>query len=475
MGETSTAFALVGQTVKRIKISDIVIKERQRKMSLDDKEFVKHIDDLAASIRRAGLIHPITLEDESNVLVAGFCRIQAFLKLGHEEIPFVRRSELDEMQRKVIELEENLQRLGLPWWMEAAAIAEIDSLQRRLHPDEWNQRKTAEIIGESVGKVNQAIQVAEEIRLNPNLVKDSKTLQSALNSIKNKKQIEKRKAEIELKKKGRIKTFPAQILLGRAEELIKEQPDEEFDAIITNFPFGIDLEFSKSGVKPYYDEEQYIIDTVQTVVKEGYRVLKNDSWFVAFFDVRKITYSNHQLALYKQIMALESELEPEVWKNIHKTAFDSMGLTFWMKQAGFNYVQLMPAIWVKPNKTQGTIGDPKKGMIVAYEAFVLAAKGDAFLLKQGLQNIFIYDTPPHSERVHELQMSEELCTRLVSMVALGGSKILDPFAGSGAVGQGALNNQCEFLGFELDKEKHEKGNMLLQEHIFAREEAGNDD
>lgn len=471
------AFALSGQKVGEMTISDIVIKPRQRKIDIEDKEFIQHIEDLAKSIKRVGLLHPITLEDESNELIAGFCRIQAFLKLGHDKIPYVRRGDLDELQRKVMEAEENLQRLNLKWWEKAAAIAEIDEIQRKLHPDDWNTQKTAEMTGMSVGTVSQSKQLTEEMKLNPNIAKDNKTLVGALKSIKTKKQIEKRKETIALKKKGKLKAFSAKIIEGDALDLIKQQPDEEFDAVLTNFPFGIDLEL-KGGKKVYKDEEQYIVDLVRSMVVEIYRVLKDDSWFVGFFDMRKITYSNQMKRLVEIFLhnteRLSDEMDPEDYEYRQKLAAEALGLSFWAEQAGFDYVQVVPNVWVKPNKTQGIIGDPNKGQIVAYEAFIFAAKGNATLLKQGRQNIYIYDTPKTSERVHELQMSEELCTELVGMTCLGGSYILDPFAGSGMFGLGALNNQCEFLGFELDPEKASNGNMVLQEHEMADEEGDGD-
>lgn len=465
---SDTAFALAGQTVGRIKISDIKISSRQRRVTLDDDKFFEHINRLAESISRAGLIHPITLEDESNELVAGFCRVQAFLKLGHEDIPFVRRGGLDSMQRKVLELEENIQRMDIEWWMQAAAIAEIDTLQRQLHPD-WNQRKTAEMIGASVGTVNQMIKLSQELKEDPGL-KENKSYVTALTMVKDKKKMERRKEVVRLKAEGRIEGFAAKIIQGDAAELIRDVPDSSIDAVITNFPFGIDLEYKKTSqktnLKVYEDDEQIIIDLVQAVVKECYRVMRPDAWFVGFFDVRKLTYSQRQLDLYRRLRDSGAFKD----KEIAKLAFDSMGLAFWLEQAGFNHVKLVPSVWVKPNKTFGTLGDPKKGIIIASESFIFAAKGDPAFLKRGRQNIFIYDTPLPSERVHSVQMPEDLCTELVGMVALGGSRILDPFAGSGMIGVGALNNQCEFLGFELDEEFCARGNMVLQSHIMAKEE-----
>lgn len=471
---------LAGQQIGSIPIANIRYSPRQRKVDLSSKDFEEHVAKLSASIQRVGLMHPITLEDESDELIAGFCRIQAFMRLGKTEIPYVRRKDLSALDRKRMELEENLQRMGLEWWMEAAAIAEIDNLQRAIaeaNGETWSQQKTAEMVGKSVGTVNQATQLHKEIAANPELKKAS-GLVGALKQLQTKKQLEKRKEDIARREAGLIKTYPAEILVGDALELIRREEDESYDAIITNFPFGVDLTLGKDGKKPYHDEEDYIVKLVRAVTHESYRVLKNDSWMVAFFDMRKITYSNKQREFVAKMMDRSERLarlekteeSMQTHQELMQLGYESLGLTSWMEEAGFSYVQLMPAVWVKPNKTQGMIGDPRKGLISAYEAFVFAAKGNAILLKQGLQNIFIYDTPPESERVHPLQMSFDLCTRLVSMVSLGQGRILDPFAGSGSVGVGALNNQCSFRGFELSEEKASNGNMLLKEHVLAKVE-----
>lgn len=476
----SIAFALRGKQVEIVKIRDIAIKPRQRKVDINNKAFVEHIDNLAASIKRAGLLHPITLEDTSNELIAGFCRIQAFLKLGYEEIPAVRRSQLSDLDKKVMELEENLQRLSLEWWERDAAIAAIDQIQRELaeaRGETWTQAKTAEAVGVSVGTVNQAIQVTDAIQIKPEL-KNMGGLVSALNAIKTDKKLQERKEQLQRKEEGKIRTYPAQIIVGDALELIKQVPDASFDAVITNFPFGVELKLGKQMKEVYKDEEDYIVKLVRAVTHDCYRVLKPDSWMLAFFDVRKITYSNKQREIARKAISVfdravhTGSLSESERAALEELTAESLGLTFWMEEAGFDYIQLLPCIWAKPNKTQGRIGDPNKGFIMAYEAFVLAGKGEPLLMKRGLPNLFIYETLTGNERDIDVQMPADLCTRLVEIVAMGGARILDPFAGSGAVGEGALNNQCEFLGFELDPERAEVGNLRLREHVHAKSSVG---
>ena len=348
-----------------------------------------------------------------------------------------------------MELEENVRRTELEWWERAAATAEIHDMKKEADPT-WTMQKTADLVGVSKTEVAQLVDLVTAMKEDGGL-KREETLKGALRKRTVDKQIERRKKDIALRQEGKLTTYRARIITGDALDLIREELPESFDAVITNFPFGVELKL-KGGETPYFDEEDYIIGLVQKVVVESYRVLKLDSWMVAWFDIRKITYNNAQLKLYK-----------DGAHHQRKNMFDSMGLTFWMEQAGFNYVTLVPSIWAKPNKTQGIIGDPHKGLITGYEAMVFAAKGDAILHKRGRSNLFIFDTEPTSEKVHPLQMPTDLCAEIISMVCLGGSRILDPCAGSGAIGLGALEQQCEFVGYELDPDKASNGNLRLQE------------
>jgi ParB-like chromosome segregation protein Spo0J len=70
-------------TAKSVKISDIKI--------IDTKNKMMDIDSLADSIKKYGLLYPI-LVDENYNLMDGMRRIEAYEKLGIEHIPTYIRS-----------------------------------------------------------------------------------------------------------------------------------------------------------------------------------------------------------------------------------------------------------------------------------------------------------------------------------------------------------------------------------------------
>lgn len=461
-------------------LSSITVHPRQRQ-DYDPEEIKK----LGESVRRtSGLIHPIVLDPEDDSLVAGGRRMQSYYYLQStypdeeqwNEIPFIYKHQQDELSRQVDELEENIARLDLSWFERAAAIAKIDELQRAVaesRGETWNMAKTAEMVGVSVGTVSQSAEIVRASKTKPS-VREEKTLTGALGKLKTEKQLEARKKELERKAAGKVQTFPAEIIVGDSLDLIRKEPDDEFDCILTNFPFGVEYGYSGKAEKLYDDDEAYITSLVRSVVKESYRVLKPDSWFLGFFDIRKITYSNpakrfFQLASkHLNLAHAKGVLSADQLAEALTLGHEALGLSHWFEEAGYDYVRVMPLIWAKPNKTQGNIGDPRKGLVVAYEAAILAGKGDPVLLKRGKQDILIHDTLNSSERDFGMEMPESLCTELVSWLTLGKGRVLDPFAGVGSFGRGALNNQCSFKGFELNEDRASTGNLKLREHILAK-------
>lgn len=88
-----------------IPVASIIVGDRRR-------EEYGAVDELAASIERYGLLHPIVVDIERN-LVAGGRRLAAVRQLGMEHVAVRMLDTLSPAERREIELEENLQRKDL--------------------------------------------------------------------------------------------------------------------------------------------------------------------------------------------------------------------------------------------------------------------------------------------------------------------------------------------------------------------------
>ena len=89
----------------KLPISEIVIGQRRREDMGDTQR-------LAESIRQFGLLHPIVVDEQKN-LVAGGRRLVACNALGWAEVPVTYLGQLADQERRTIELEENMQRKDL--------------------------------------------------------------------------------------------------------------------------------------------------------------------------------------------------------------------------------------------------------------------------------------------------------------------------------------------------------------------------
>lgn len=159
--------------VTEIPISRIFMDERQRADYGD-------IESLKFSIEQYGLLQPIVVEprpEEKFQLIAGGRRLTAFRALNRKTIPAIFRDQLDELTRKELEYEENIQRKSLTWVEECKAVAEIHRIKKKKYatnfPDKfgrnWSQKDTAQALQMSEGKVSQDVTIAEALAIHPEL------------------------------------------------------------------------------------------------------------------------------------------------------------------------------------------------------------------------------------------------------------------------------------------------------------------
>jgi ParB family chromosome partitioning protein len=103
------------------------------------------IPSLAESIGRSGLINPPVIR-RSGELVAGERRWTACKSLGWTALPVQFVEDLSELELHIIEFEENVRRVDLPWQDQCTAVEQYHKLKAKQDPD-WTARKTAQALG----------------------------------------------------------------------------------------------------------------------------------------------------------------------------------------------------------------------------------------------------------------------------------------------------------------------------------------
>lgn len=400
-----------------VPINQIQIGQRQRKS-------VGELDDLIESIKRVGLIHPIVV-DESLNLLAGERRLTACKMLGWNEVPIRQFNELGEVERKEIELEENIRRKQLDWKDEVKAKLELDQLKRELYghssPGQtgvsgWRIKDTAQSLGESVGNVSMDIQVAKALNKFPELANVSSKTQA----YKRYKQLLDRAVRevlVESIKVDEIKeTNGATLLLGDCVELLKELPSESVDLIITDPPYGVGVDTSKIGreyVGTFDDSKENWSEVLQFALVEMYRVLKEGGHMYLFFGTRNHCETMHFLD--------ESEFE-----------YDSI-----------------PCIWYKRN---GFPYNPKKKFRYDYEPFWFCWKGESRHLSTDRGCLFDVPLVSGGSKTHPTEKPFELGKQLMELSSIKGETVLDPFAGSGGLVLAAHESERRVIAIERDSD-----------------------
>jgi ParB family chromosome partitioning protein len=121
-----------------VPITEIQVGERRR-------EDMGDIAELAESISRFGLFHPLVV-DESLGLIAGGRRLAACKHLGWERVPVRYFANLSDEDKQEIELEENIRRKDLTAYEESKEIVRISRLA------EANESEFLPTVGKNGGR-----------------------------------------------------------------------------------------------------------------------------------------------------------------------------------------------------------------------------------------------------------------------------------------------------------------------------------
>ena len=403
----------------KVKLADIKVGKRVREEYGD-------ITGLASSIKRYTLLHPIvvTKDDKGNIeLVAGERRFKAHLHLGREDIECKLLSDLSDMERAEIELEENIKRKAFTWQEEVQAKLILDAVKKSIHgvatkgheSNGWGVKDTAMALGESMGQVSMDIQLAKGLRLYPELANE-KTKTAAFKKMKRlreaaiQKEIQKKLAGVE----------PVDSAHCGDMRIVVPKLKGRVDGIVTDPPYGIDLPTSGKAYKHlkrdeiFEDREYETDDMLREAFKVMYDWLKDDRHAYVFI------------------------------ASARKDAITKM-----LREAGFD-VDDIALIWSKG--TSSSAANPEDWSR-SYEGILHCMKGSRPLNRNPL-DVLNYKIVPSRLRIHPTEKPVALMQALIEVSTLPGEVVGDPFAGSGAVGEAAFRAKRDAVLVEQNKDSY---------------------
>lgn len=438
-------------TVQEVEISKIVVKrdERQRREIKLDDAFVQ-------SVCRK-LINPIVVTREL-VLIAGERRLEAHKAGGKTTILVRFLDDLDERERQLIELEENIRRHDLPWKEEILAWDKLIELYQQTERAD-TQAKLAALTGLSSVTLNRYQRIARALRANDSMIHGASGISAALNILERRDQRERdnelsQLMEVEVSEDNAREASVPAVPSDKASESIAHVPaqpaipvrgasiqqadfidwlttysGERFNFVHTDFPYGINHHKSDQGAAEawgtYEDTPEIYFDLLSAFLAKRDVFMQLSCHGIFWFSMK----------FYTETMQRFAELAPEI------------------------RVNPMPLIWHKTDN-KGILPDPKRGPRQIYETALFWSRNDRLVL-QAVSNAY---GSPTDKSDHLSQKPIPMLKHFFRMVVDDSTLALDPTCGSGsaiialsemgakrAVGLELLQSNVDIAGAALRK------------------------
>jgi site-specific DNA-methyltransferase (adenine-specific) len=410
--------------------SIIIPPERQRRY-FDLGKLIELADDIAQN----GLLHALVVQDKTNILVAGERRLRAIeilkdtgrefmyagfpIPLGH--VPVTLAHTRDDLGWMEAELSENICRQDLTWQERAAAISRLDAIRKRQSPSHTPKDTLAELQAQGpIGAetVYDALRVADHLT-DPDIA-SAKTQRDAMKVLERKARVQKARELAERFDLEVGSSCPHTALQGDALSLMSKLPDQTFDLLLTDPPYGINAQDhgSQNILAHHYDDSpERWLGLMTLLASESFRACKPQAHAYVFCDINQ-------------------------WDLLSKV-FRIAGWDVWPR----------PMIW---SKSVGILPKPKFGPRYTYEGILFANKGDRPIILEGQPDVLSHVIPTQN-RIHGAEKPVALYNDLLRRSVRPGDSVLDPFSGSGTIFPAANLARCRATGIELNPDYYAIG------------------
>jgi DNA modification methylase len=429
-------------------IEAIIVGDRIRKDMGD-------IADLANSIQEHGIIQPLVINEQKELL-AGGRRYAAAQHLGLKTVPVVlKETEGSEIKLRMIELEENIRRKEMTWKEMVHSVAEVHAIRVRtaaLEGDSWSRKMTGKFLNISEGNVNYCVIMNDCLKDPNHPVQKAESLMEAFRILTQMKEDEAVKVESAFAKDiqttsqgfqtpGAVLSIDALIErvnleTGKVPEAVVGVPrdghgkplprpsmvvelskyfvhgdclvdmhnmaPESVDHIVTDSPYGIDmsnLEQNTGHMDMTRVEEEHDVERNLILMKQffpfAYKVIRDKGFCVVWYDLQH-----------------------------HNTLIN------WAEAAGFKACR-WPLVWVKTHRCKNEAAN--YNFTKATEVALVLRKGNATLVQPQGVNYWVGSNDEEKLKYgHPFVKPEALWRWILSAIAVKNQIIYDPFAGVGS-------------------------------------------
>lgn len=419
-----------------VPITSITVSPERQRAIFDPRALAELMDSISAH----GLLHAPVCRDtpDGPVLVAGERRMRAIDALGMTggaytyngepippgQIPYVTLGELTPFEAEEAELDENLKREDLTWQEKAAALARLHSL-RQVQATARGEKHTLLATVQEIFPTEQpnraSLKLRDNITISQHLsdpdVQKAKHVDEAIKIVK-KKEAAQRSTELAERIGRTFNSAIHNLVHENCLAWLDDQPDNQFDVILTDPPYGMDADKFGDGSGRLSNNEHHYQDSYENWqqlmgdwCEKAYRVAKAEAHAYIFCDFDRF----HELKLY-------------------------------MQTAGW-YVFRTPFVSYKPNS--GRVPLPDRGPRRQYELILYAIKGEK---KVNAIYSDVLSSNLEVSLLHGAQKPVSLYIDLLRRSVVAGNVVLDCFAGSGTIFPAAHYWKCKAVGVEMSAE-----------------------
>jgi ParB/RepB/Spo0J family partition protein len=417
-------------TFHHIEITSIAVSREQRQ-----RRDLVAIDELADSIRRLGLIHPIVITRD-RVLVAGERRLTACIALGWTAIPAQYTDEVEHHVLRAIELEENIKRRDITWQDQVRSVRDYHQLRGAETPG-WSVEDTADAIGLSRPQTGQMLIVAEELLKNNPMITAVPKFSTAEGIVRRARErqdsqmLSKLKETIGVRQDDEEAPPPESIVNVDFKQWVHSHIAPRFNFIHCDFPYGVGSDtFNQGGAAAhggFEDTKETWESLMETLAEATKKVLTPSAHLMFWFAMRK-----GDQRLY----------EPTA------RALERMGWD----------INPQPLIWMKSDGA-GIIPDPERGPRQIYETCLLGTRGDRKIVR-AVSNAY---AAPTVREQHMSEKPEPMLRHFFGMLVDENTVILDPTCGSGSALRAAESLGAKYvLGLDISSEFCDRAREALR-------------
>ena len=431
---------------QRLPVNSVIIERDKRQR----REFTT--EDIEPSIKLRGVLQPIIVEKrgEELYLIAGERRLTASRNLRLPDIPARFVTELSTSERKIIELEENLRRLDLPWKDEAIGLMDIHQTYVDMDP-EWTQLKTADAIGMQPGNLSIALRVAEEIKAGNKIVLASNGIRPAYNAI----------ARGESRRIGDVLN---ELLEGPAPAPVKQ-------AEVIHITPAVKVHIEPSIHKDSIHNVDFLT-WIDSYIGPPFPFVHCDFPYGIGLD-KSAQANSHSYDAYEDSEDTYWKLLEAFCRNISKIMAPSSHLLFWLSSDIYRQYETLeffrahapeidfrpvPITWHKTDN-RGILPDPKRGPRQVTETALIGSRGDRHIIK-AVSNCY---GAPTAKEFHQSEKPEPMLRHFFQMFVDEFTRMFDPTCGSGTSLRAAESlGAPDVVGLEINPEFCEGARTALR-------------